>query len=111
MLPNWRLRESTQCMEKDVARRCSTSGARFRTGGVAACCTIGSRPVLTSGRATRFYLVAFSAAMSSVRACLLKLHFSSAAVKQLARSLGKRCKRWAELREEGGTCGGRGKQR
>ena len=48
--------------------------------------------------------------MSSVRACL-KLHFSSAAVKQMARSLGKRCKRWAELREEGGTCGGRGKQR
>lgn len=74
------------------------------------CYATGSRPIFTSAKAIRFHLVAFSVAMSSVRACL-KLYFSSAAVKQMARSLGKRCKRWAELREEGGTCGGRGKQR
>ena len=74
------------------------------------CYATGSRPIFTSAKAIRFHLVAFSVAMSSMRACL-KQHSSSAVVKQKARSFGKRCKRWTELREEGETCGGRGKQR
>ena len=50
----------------------------------------------------KFYLVAFSAALSTVQACPRRLP-SFAAAKLTARSFDKRCKKWTELREEGGT--------
>lgn len=86
--------------------RSTYPSAKLLTLPYSSLCNWSSTDLYEHEGAIRFHFVAFSVAMSSVRACL-KQHSSSAVVKQKARSFGKRCKRWTELREEGETCGGR----